>query len=761
MIAKEEHRKMDVKKLNIIKTEKIIVPVEGMTCASCVARVEKAITQVDGVTDVVVNLATEKATFNVDTTDTKLDLVKKAVSDAGYKIDFSSLDNKVESEEETESTIRNQYNEKLKKDFLIALTFTIPIFLLSMSQMISGIRDILPITILQLNKILLILTVPVVFISGKRFYTIFWANLKHLTADMNSLVAVGTGAAFLFSIFATLFPELLSKVIETPHVYFDTTAVIITLILFGRWLEAKAKTKTSGAIKKLIALKPKTALIKTSGGEKLVKIKDLQLGNTVIVKPGEKIPADGKVTFGYSSVDESMLTGESFPVEKNIGDNVAGGTINNTGSFEFEVTAIGKESVLGKIITLVEEAQGSKAPIQRLADKVASIFVPIVIIVAVLTFILWMIVGGENSFTNALINFVAVLIIACPCAMGLATPTALIVGIGKGAENGILFKNGEHLELTHKLTTILFDKTGTITEGKPIVSDLITNDYDQKSFLQIIASLENRSEHPIAKAIVEYAKLKDVKLIAPDEFQSKTGFGISGRINSEKILIGNKKFLVDEDAFDHCFENVENKLMGEGKSVVYTSISGKIVGLVAVKDPIKENSIKVIGEVKNLNLKTVLITGDNKNSAAAVSKSLDIDEFESEVLPGDKSSVVIKFQNRGKIVGMIGDGINDAPALAQADVGFAVGTGTDVAIETGDVVLMSGDLLGIPKAIKLSKATIKTIKQNLFWAFIYNILGIPLAALGLLNPMFAALAMSISSVSVVSNSLRLKGLKLN
>ncbi|MGB5895323.1 MAG: copper-translocating P-type ATPase, partial [Ignavibacteriaceae bacterium] len=554
--------------------------------------------------------------------------------------------------------------------------------------------------------------------------------------------------------------ELILEAGEIPHVYFDTTVVIITLILMGKWLEARAKTKTGSAIKKLIALKPKTALIKTVEGEKVINIDELIIGDIVIVKPGEKIPTDGKIITGYSTVDESMLTGESFPVEKTLESKIFGGSINRSGTFEFEVSAIGKDSVLGKIITLVEEAQGSKAPIQKLADKVAAIFVPIVIVIAILTLILWIIFGSENSFTFALINFVAVLIIACPCAMGLATPTALIVGIGKGAENGILIKDGQHLELAHKIKTVLFDKTGTITEGKPVVSKIITNGYDENELLKLAASLEKRSEHPLAEAIVNYADTKGINILDPNEFESTTGFGLIGKVEDKKIIIGNKNFLSNQNVTLNHFEEKAYELSSEGKTVVYIAIAGKSAGIIAIEDPVKNTSAEAIQKLKSLNIKTIMITGDNKRSAGHIAKLLGINDFEAEVLPEDKSNIVAKYQKQGEIIAMVGDGINDAPALALANVGIAMGTGTDVAIETGDIVLMKGDLMGVVNAIKLSKATIKTIKQNLFWAFIYNTVGIPLAAIGLLNPMFAALAMAFSSVSVISNSLRLKKLKL-
>jgi len=746
---------------NKIKVDKMSLPIEGMTCASCVARVEKSISKIEGITDVAVNLATEKATFNIDKSKTGIDEIKKIVEEAGYKIELSYLEkNTYSSNEDDDSEKTSDYDITLKKDFLFALILTIPIFILSMSQMIEGIREQIPFSDFQLNKILLILTTPVIFISGKRFFKIFWNNLKHFAADMNSLVAVGTGAAFSFSVFMTLFPEAILKNREIPHIYFDTTAVIITLILMGKWLESRAKTKTGSAVKKLIALKPKTALIKFPDGEKIINVIELKNGDIVIVKPGEKIPADGKMVSGYSTVDESMLTGESFPVEKTEGDKIIGGTINKSGSFEFEVTATGIDSVLGKIITLVEEAQGSKAPIQKLADKVAAVFVPIVIVIAIITFIVWFAVGNNDVFRIALINFVSVLIIACPCAMGLATPTALIVGIGKGAENGILIKDGEHLELTHKIKTVLFDKTGTITEGKPFVSKVISNSYDENELIKLASSLEKRSEHPLANAIVEYAESKAILTTDPEKFESTTGFGLTGIVENKKIIIGNKKFLSNYDVTPNDFAENADQFSSEGKTVVYVAIDGKSSGIIAIEDPIKKTSAEAIEELKSLNIKTTMITGDNNRNAEHIAKQLGIDDFEAEVLPEDKANIVAKYQNQGEIIAMVGDGINDAPALAQADIGIAVGTGTDVAIETGDIILIKGDLLGVAKAFKLSRATIRTIKQNLFWAFIYNTVGIPLAAIGLLNPMFAALAMAFSSVSVVTNSLRLKKLTL-
>jgi len=748
-------------KSNNIVTEKITLPIEGMTCASCVARVERSISKIEGISDVVVNLATEKATFRINKSVVKLDSIKKAVKEVGYKIEIPNI-NILNQTTNNQDDSKNKINfeSKLKNDFLLALIFTIPVFILSMSQMWLDIKLIIPLSNTQLNVLLLILTIPVVFVSGNRFYRIFWHNLKHFTADMNSLVAVGTGAAFLFSFFVTLFPKLIVRENEIPDVYYDTTAVIITLILLGRWLEARAKTRTVSSIKKLLALKPKTAIIKTDDGDQVVNITDLEINDIVIVKPGQSIPADGEVVVGISAVDESMITGESFPVEKKLGDKVVGGTINTTGSFEFRVTAIGNESVIGKIITLVEEAQGSKAPIQNFADRVASIFVPIIIVVSIITFIVWFIVGGEDSINIALINFIAVLIIACPCAMGLATPTALIVGIGKGAENGILIKNGEDLEMAHKLKLIIFDKTGTITEGKPVINNIVTNGYDNDELLQILASLENRSEHPLANAIVGYAESKNIALIEPQDFKSITGAGLSGIIKNKSVLVGNKNYLQSNNIAVNQFESEINRLSSEANTILYVGIEGKFAGIISLSDPIKKSTAEALYKIKALNIKTVMITGDNYDSAKAVAQKLGIDKFESDVLPVDKSKLTMKYQNNNNFVGMVGDGINDAPALAIADVGFAMGNGTDIAIESGDIVLLKDNLNGVAKAIKLSKFTIRTVKQNLFWAFFYNSFGIPLAAFGLLDPMFAAIAMSLSSVSVLANSLRLKRIKL-
>ncbi len=744
------------------KIESLTLSVEGMTCASCVARVEKSISSIEGVKNVAVNFATEKASFEIDKSVADLQQIKKVVEDAGYKIDLNGSDEKRNKQvsSDTENDSKSKYESNLKRDFIFALILTVPILFLSMGTMFENFHSFINLTQDEINKILLILTTPVVFVSGKRFFSIFWQNLKHFSADMNSLVAIGTGTAYLFSVANTLFPNLFSNSSLSNHVYFDTTVVIITLILLGRWLETRAKSKTGSAIKKLIELKPQKVLIIKNGNETEINIEDLKLGDLVIVKPGGKIPADGVVQKGNSSVDESMLTGESIPVEKKAGSKIIGGSINKTGTFEFEVTALGENSVLGQIIKMVEQAQGSKAPIQQLADKVASVFVPVIILIAIISFFGWILLAPEIGVNFALLNFIAVLIIACPCALGLATPTALIVGIGKGAQNGILIKNAESLERFHKVDVIIFDKTGTITSGKPKVTFVEAFGIDKEKLIKLVASLEKRSEHPLANSIVEFATEQNIKLTEVEEFESLTGFGIKGKINGDEILIGNKslmyKYNIDVNGQLQNDEGAAIKV----NSVVFVSINNKLSGLIEIQDPIRDEVTDAIKKLKSMKIKTVMLTGDNKYTAKSVAEKIGIDEYEYEMLPEDKINVVKKYQSRNKIVAMVGDGINDAPALVQSDLGIAIGTGTDVAIESGDIVLVKGDLNGVVNSFKLSKQTIRTIKQNLFWAFIYNSIGVPLAAFGLLNPMFAALAMSFSSVSVVSNSLRLKRKKL-
>jgi P-type Cu+ transporter len=744
--------------MNNIAAEKISLTVEGMTCASCVARVEKAISKFEGISSVNVNLATEKVTMEYDPSVVDLNKLAITVEDIGYKLDLSIFQKENKSSKEKNDYVDSHLKE-LKNDLIFAGVLTIPIVIINMGMMWDSFFLNNFLDVQQINKILLLLTTPIIFVSGKRFYKIFWNNLKHFAADMNSLVAIGTGSAYLFSLLLTLFPEIFSHAIHNNHVYFDTTAAIITLILLGRWLESRAKSKTGSAIKKLIELKPKTAIVKEKNHEVEKQIDELKPGDIIVIKPGGKIPADGIITSGSSSVNEAMITGESLPVEKIIGSKVIGGTINTSGCFEFEITTIGKNSVLGQIIKLVEDAQGSKAPIQNLADKVASIFVPVVVLIAIITFIVWLIINPYD-LGIALMNFVAVLIIACPCALGLATPTALIVAMGKAAQNGILFKNGESLEELHRSDTIVFDKTGTITEGKLSVKNVFVKEISEYDFLSVLSSLESKSEHPIGKAITDYAKTKDIQPTLINEFENKPGKGIKGRINTNELLAGNESFMLENKIDISLLKAEIKKTMIQNSSIVFLAIEGVPKGYVSVIDSIKENSASVISRIKEMELVPILLSGDNENVTKYISSITGIEKHQSDVMPESKSGKVKKLQNEGRKVIMVGDGVNDAPALVQSNVGIAIGNGTDVAIESADVILINGDLDGVVKSIKLSKKTIAVIKQNLFWAFVYNVIGIPLAALGLLNPMFAALAMSLSSVSVISNSLRLKRVKL-
>jgi Cu+-exporting ATPase len=733
-----------------------------MTCASCVTRVEKIISKFEGVKNVSVNLATERVSFEVENENFNLDSVAEAVKDYGYKLKIES-DAKVNHSslhEDSPTSEKDEYFDLVKKDFLLALIFTVPLFAISMLMDYSFFKSIWPFSVDYTHKILLILTTPIIFISGKRFYQVFWTNLKHFSAEMNSLVAIGTGAAYGYSVIATLFPDVVSIHGELPHVYFETAGVIITLILMGKLLEHSAKRKTNTAIKKLIELKPKTAKILINEKETVINITDLQIGHIVVIKPGEKIPSDGIIVWGNSAVDEAMITGESIPSEKTVGSKVIGGTINKNGTFNFKVTEVGDNTVLAQIIRLVEQAQASKPPIQKLVDKIAGVFVPIVVLIAFLTFIAWLFIGGHNSFSVALVNFVAVLIIACPCALGLATPTAIIVGSGLGASHGILIRNGESLELAQKITTIIFDKTGTITEGKPTVSEITTENITEDELLLLSASLESKSEHPLGMAIVEKAKSKNISLFQPETFQSLSGFGLTGIVNGRAIIIGNMNLMKEYSIKTESTKEKFDTLVEGGKTVVCVAIAGELKGMIAIEDKLKDTSATAIQELNKLKIRTVMITGDNSKTAEAIAKRVGITEYKSEVLPNEKANIVKEYQSKGEIVAMVGDGINDSPALAQADVGIAIGTGTDVAIETAQITLVQGNLLGVAKAINLSRHTIKTIKQNLFWAFIYNTIGIPLAALGMLNPMIGALAMSLSSVSVVSNSLRLKRAKI-
>ena len=744
-----------------IKT--LTLPVEGMTCASCVARVEKTLKKVDGVGIVNVNLATEKVNLEFDESKTDLSTLAKIVNEAGYRLDISksSNDEKTDVNDIPENLEEKESYISLKREFIFSAVLTIPIMLISMLSMTSWFHQMVPLSMEYVNRVLFLATTFVMFISGKRFFSVAWQLLKHFSADMNTLVAVGTGTAYVYSTIAVLFPALLNITNTEQHIYFDTAATIVTLILMGRLLEARAKSKTSSAIKKLIGLQPKTARVIRNGDEIDISIHDVQKNDVLIVKPGEKIPVDGIITKGSTSIDESMITGESIPVDKIANDKVIGGTINNNGSIEYKATAVGRETVISQIIKLVEDAQGSKAPIQSLADKIAAVFVPTVIVIAAITFLIWYFAAGV-PFNQAMINFIAVMIIACPCALGLATPTAIMVGSGVGASHGILIKNAESLERANKITTVVLDKTGTVTTGKPIVTDIIPiNGFDKNQIIQMAASVENKSEHPLGRSIVEYAKNNSVKLSEVDDFYSTTGSGITGKISGDEIAVGNLSFIKKySSSSESIYEDKSIQLASEGKTPIFISINNKLTGIIAIADTINSNAHEAIEQLKKKNIEVLMITGDNEKTARAIAKEAGINNIIAEVLPQDKANKVKELQSQGKIVAMVGDGINDSPALAQADVGIAIGTGTDIAIESSDITLMNGDLRGVVQAINLSQKTIGTIKQNLFWAFIYNIIGIPISALGLLNPMFAAAAMAMSSVSVVSNSLRLRRAKI-
>lgn len=744
------------------KIKEIIIPVGGMTCSSCAAAIEKATTKLPGVELASVNFATEKLNIKYDPGQLRISEIKQAIVKAGYQ----PLE--IETTQQVDSDKLRKENEikTLWKKFIVSLVFSTPLLYIAMGGML---RWPLPLFLAPMDYPLLYalvevaLVIPVV-IAGYRFYTVGFTAIWRRHPNMDSLIAMGTSAAILYSIYS-IYRISNGDFQFVEDLYFETAGVIITLILLGKSLEAVSKGRTSEAIKKLMGLAPKTAIVLHGDQEIEIPIEEVEVGDIIVVKPGSKIPVDGEIIEGHTSVDESMLTGESMPVEKSKGDKVIGASINKNGSIKFQATRIGSDTALAQIIKLVEDAQGSKAPIAHLADVVSGYFVPVVFVIATLSALFWYISGESEVFSLTI--FIAVLVIACPCALGLATPTAIMVGTGKGAENGVLIKGGEALEITHKIKTIIFDKTGTITEGKPQVTDIVvSSSIDSNELLRLAASAEKGSEHPLGDAIVKGAEKLNLALKSVEYFQAIPGHGIQVTIEGQILYLGNKKLMNEKSIDLSLYITHADRLAEEGKTPMYIAIDNQLKGLIAVADVMKPSSLAAIKTLHDMGIEVAMITGDNRKTAEAIAKQVGIDRVLAEVLPQDKANEVKKLQSEGKKVAMVGDGINDAPALAQADIGIAIGSGTDVAMESADIVLMRSDLMDVPTALQLSKSTIRNIKQNLFWAFAYNVAGIPVAA-GLLyafggpklNPIIAAAAMSLSSVSVLTNALRLKGFK--
>ena len=748
----------------------ITLPVTGMTCAGCVGSIERALEKVPGVLSASANLASERVTVSYLTGEVGTGELARAVEAAGYGV--------VQEEARAEEAHEREYR-RLRRDFFVAAVLAGLILIGSLPMMI-GFMPPVPVALLNLG--LLALATPVQFWAGRRFYLGAWGALRHGQANMDTLVALGTSAAYLYSAVVALAPGLFAGAAGGADVYFDTSALIVALILLGRLLEARARGRTSEAVKKLAGLRAKTARVVRGGKEQDLPVEDVCVGDVVVVRPGEKVPVDGVVVSGASAVDEAMITGESLPVVKREGDEVIGATVNGSGSFRFRATRVGKDTALAQISRMVEEAQGSKAPIQRLADRISGVFVPVVLAIAAATFLVWLLFGPEPAFTLALLNFVAVLIIACPCAMGLATPTSIMVGTGRGAEMGVLIKGGEALEAARKLDTVVLDKTGTLTKGEPELTDVVsTNGIPENELLRLVASAERGSEHPLGEAVVRDARERGLMLADAEHFEATSGGGVRATVEGREILVGNPRFLGESNVAGDGLLPRGEELASAGRTPMFVAVDGGPAGLVAVADVVRDGAAETVERLHSMGLEVAMLTGDNGRTAEAIAGELGIDRVLAEVRPGDKVEEVARLQAGGKKVAMVGDGINDAPALARADVGISIGTGTDVAMEASDLTLIGDDVRGVARAIALSKATVRNIRQNLFWAFAYNVLLIPVAAgalypvfaggvpealrpvlgeYGFLNPVLAAAAMALSSVTVLTNALRLRRIRV-
>jgi P-type Cu+ transporter len=783
------------------KPRKVTVPVSGMTCAACSSRVQRALERTDGVRGASVNLMTRNAVITFDEASVTPERLVEVIRETGYEAELASPDQTAFEEQEAQDRAQEaEYGElRVKAGFslvaaAIGMVISMPVMSAPHADLHAGqgaaagdpfmnwvhgvidpwLTGVMPwlyrIDVRLLSYLLLAMTVVVMGWAGRHFYTRAWSAFRHHAADMNTLVAVGTGAAFVFSLAATFFPGFFLARGVAPAVYYEAVLFIVALILLGNMFEARAKRQTSKALRALVELRPESARVVRGETEAVVPVEEVEHDDVVLVRPGERIPVDGEIVSGASAVDESMLTGESLPVEKGVGDTVIGGTINRTGAFRYRATNLGADSVLSQIVRLMRDAQGSRAPIQKLVDRVTGVFVPVSISIAIATFVVWYVIGPEPSLIPAFAAAVAVLIIACPCAMGLATPTAVMVATGKGAEAGILIKGGEALQRARDVRTVVVDKTGTVTEGRPAVTDLALaggTSLAESELLRLAGSLESSSEHPLAEAIVRYADERGVARVQPESFESVTGRGAIGVVDGRALAIGNERLMADYAVDVAPLRPSADDLAGRGRTPMYVAVDGELAGLIAVADPIKGTSREAVRRLHRMGLEVVMLTGDNRRTAEAVAREAGIDRVVAEVLPEGKVAEVKRLQETGRVVAMVGDGVNDAPALAQADVGIAMGTGTDIAAEAGDVVLMRGDLRDVAGAINLSRRTLRTMKQNLFWAFIYNAASIPIAA-GLLYPFFgillspilASAAMAFSSVSVVTNSLRLRRMKI-